>query len=333
MSKTLLNNMVRLSKATSALCQECQPLTQHEIAKPLRKRMAPLVLGAYEDGGLLVVQPTRANDEGTPHVKFSTDQSFVVDAGTWLEVRAYVDSFFRDEIPYVEGAVLEEAEDALRGVMYDLEVEEGKAEAKRWDLNQKRRDAEEPFVPNYRKPLGPLFAEYEAEEARLAKELAEKKLADEKAAAEEEAQRAGEADRQAAEQMAEAVENGEVIEDDPPVLPPDDQPEPVSALAGVNAGIAKALGDAGVVKTRKPRNGKTPKGETAPQAAQNGSGAILEAPRDTRESASPENASEGPLSASGNCSEISNSSTRSDFPADLDTREKAASDLAELEAL
>lgn len=296
-----------------ALVPQAQQFTLREVKREVKGlpalKVPTLTLGSYEDGGSVTLAQAVGGDENDEQrLVISADHARSLTEDEWLELRQFGDSVFRST-KHIDPAVLTRADEIRRAWKMGVEAEAVKAREKADKLADLQKESELPWTPKRDPQMEMDFEDGEETSPRP--------------------------DRQAAEQMAEAVENGEVIEDDPPVLPPDEQTETVTdgPLAGLNAKLAAAAQAAGVVKTRKPRNGKTPKVADAPHASQNGSGAILEASRETRESGASENASEGPLSASGNSQGILNGSTRSDFPADLDTREKAASELAELEAL
>lgn len=241
-----------------ALVPQAQQFTLREVKRSVKGLPKltdqTLTLGAYEDGGSVTFAQAVGGDESDEQrLVISTDHARSLSEAEWLQLRQFGDSVFRSTA-HIDPAVVVRADEIRRAWKMGVEAEALKAREKADKLADLQKESELPWTPK-RDPQLEIDFEDEDED------------------------RDAELERQQAEQMAEAVQNGEVIEDDPPVLPPDETPaETVTEgpLAGLNAKLAAAAQAVGVVKEKKPRKNGKAKTSKTPEAAQNGSGAVLD---------------------------------------------------------
>ena len=218
-----------------ALVPQAEQFTLHRMRKEAKTLPAltkpTLTIGTYDEGGSVTLSQTFDDDE-EPRLNLSADGCRCLTAEEWHALRQHGDSVFRST-RHIDGEVIERADEIRRAWKMGVEAENTKDLAKAEKSTALLKLAEQPWTPK-RDPQMALDFESEGEGEDRDQEL----------------------ERLKAEQMADAVENGEVIEDDPPVCPPD-EPETEGPLAGVNKALAKAAADAGVVRPTRKRTGRS----------------------------------------------------------------------------
>lgn len=171
MNKNLMSISARLLAALNSLFHECERLTLNNVREKLGNDDGKLVIK-----GKLLAKPADLAPGDPPEVflrSFGTQLNY----GDWVLLRRYIDGVFvsdrSDNIPHVSGEVLLEAQNgamllrgALQGRMEDME-------AKRQEAREYLEKAEEFYIPENRKPAGPLFGDAPMDVAPDLEELEE----------------------------------------------------------------------------------------------------------------------------------------------------------------
>lgn len=158
MNKTTMENVARLLRALNTLTSQCNRLTIREVLP--KTRLQERQVEFADDQGVIAVATAIVpkDEEVAPSLHLQTSAGGRhITAGEWWKFRELGDSLFADYIPHVNGQVLCEVEDACAALRGDLRDVVAKKTKEQFLANEAFNKAEDMFIPDGEKPLGPLF--------------------------------------------------------------------------------------------------------------------------------------------------------------------------------